>query len=158
MMRVLTVRQPWAHLIIHGDKDVENRARNVAGTYRGPVAVHAALRWDTEAFSDPLVERALARYGVTRENATASELPSGAIIGVADLVDVREPDDVTVQVDERVWEPVSRDPSPWAWPNRKHLVFANPHVLARPIPFRGGLGLRRLPEEIEKQVYEEELG
>lgn len=158
MMRVLTVRQPWAHLIIHGDKDVENRARNVAGTYRGPVAVHAALHWDTEAFRDPLVTYALARYGITRENATASILPSGVILGVVDLVSVREPLDVQVRVNERAWKLVSRDPSPWAWPNRKHLVFANPHVLARPIPFRGGLGLRRLPEEIEKQIYEEELG
>lgn len=42
-MRILTVRQPWAWAIIHGQKDVENRVRNIAGDYRGPVAIHTAL-------------------------------------------------------------------------------------------------------------------
>lgn len=45
-MRILTVRQPWAWLIVHGGKDIENRTRNIAGGYRGPVAIHAALRDD----------------------------------------------------------------------------------------------------------------
>lgn len=42
-MRILTVRQPWVWAIIHGGKDVENRVRNIAGSYRGPVAIHVAL-------------------------------------------------------------------------------------------------------------------
>ena len=41
-MRILTVRQPWAWAIIHGGKDVENRVRNIAGDYHGPIAIHAA--------------------------------------------------------------------------------------------------------------------
>ena len=44
-MRVLTVRQPWAWAIIHGGKDVENRTRNLAGAYRGPVAIHVAGKY-----------------------------------------------------------------------------------------------------------------
>ena len=43
-LRVLTVRQPYAWAIIHGGKDIENRTRNIAGSYRGPVAIHAALQ------------------------------------------------------------------------------------------------------------------
>lgn len=42
-LRVLTVRQPWAWSLIEGGKDVENRSRNIAGSYRGPVAIHAGL-------------------------------------------------------------------------------------------------------------------
>ena len=45
-LRILTVRQPWAWAIIHGGKGVENRVRNVAGSYRGPVAIHAGLALD----------------------------------------------------------------------------------------------------------------
>lgn len=45
-MRILTVRQPWAWAIVHGGKDVENRTRNIAGAYRGPVAIHAGMRFD----------------------------------------------------------------------------------------------------------------
>ena len=33
-MRVLTVRQPWAWAIIHGQKDVENRVRSLAHANR----------------------------------------------------------------------------------------------------------------------------
>jgi hypothetical protein len=152
-MRVLTVRQPWAWAIIYGGKDVENRDRNIAGSYRGPVAIHAAAAWDDDAFSDPIVRDAIARYGL---DAMGSSLTTRAIIGVVDLVDVREPIDVQVRVDERTWKWVSHDPSPWAWPGRKHLVFADPHPLAHPIPFRGGLGLRRLPAEVAAQIYDEE--
>mgnify|MGYP001137357808 FL=1 len=45
-MRAITVRQPWAWAIVFGQKDVENRSRNIAGRYRGPVAIHAGLRDD----------------------------------------------------------------------------------------------------------------
>ena len=47
-MRILTVRQPWAYAIVHLGKDVENRVRNIAGDYRGPVAIHAALAEDSD--------------------------------------------------------------------------------------------------------------
>ena len=40
-MKVLSVRQPWAHAIVSGEKDVENRTRNVVGAWRGPIAIHA---------------------------------------------------------------------------------------------------------------------
>lgn len=52
-LRVLTVRNPWGTAIIcgvttatggHDVKDVENRTRNIAGRYRGPVAIHVAAR------------------------------------------------------------------------------------------------------------------
>ncbi|GAA3142327.1 hypothetical protein GCM10020255_022450 [Rhodococcus baikonurensis] len=48
-MRILTVRQPYAWQIVHGDKNIENRTRNIAGKYRGPVAIHASLKPDMEA-------------------------------------------------------------------------------------------------------------
>lgn len=41
-MRALTVKQPWAELIITGLKDVENRSRRT--TFRGRFAVHTGLR------------------------------------------------------------------------------------------------------------------
>jgi hypothetical protein len=39
-MKAITVRQPWAWLLIHGGKDIENR--NWPTLYRGPIAIHAA--------------------------------------------------------------------------------------------------------------------
>ena len=39
-MKALTVKQPWATLILAGEKDVENRTRRT--NYRGPLAIHVA--------------------------------------------------------------------------------------------------------------------
>ncbi|MCB2188832.1 MAG: ASCH domain-containing protein [Deltaproteobacteria bacterium] len=39
-MKCLSIRQPWASLIVAGMKDVENRSW--ATKYRGPVLIHAA--------------------------------------------------------------------------------------------------------------------
>jgi hypothetical protein len=45
-MRALTIRQPWASLIICGEKDVENRTRTTR--YRGVLAIHAGHRFDQD--------------------------------------------------------------------------------------------------------------
>jgi len=127
-MRVLTVRQPWAWAILHGGKDVENRVRNVAGDYRGPVAIHAGRTVDKVA-SMPL--RAVPDSIVLR---------TGGIIGVVDLVDVHDAE----YVHAYAFFPSAWMCSPWAEPGVNHLVLADPRPLAHPIPFRGALGLRRL--------------
>jgi len=66
-MKGLTVRQPWAELIVSGKKTVENQPRRTL--HRGPLVIHAGLRLDE---SGPAVRRAL---------------DFGAIIGVVDVVD-----------------------------------------------------------------------
>lgn len=138
-MRILTVRQPWAWAIVHAGKNVENRSTNIAGGYRGPVAIHAGAAWDWDS-----------RYPVGETpHATSASLVRGAIIGVVDL------DDVHATLNH------SRHPldacSPWADQNAEwHLVLANPRPLAEPIPYTGALGLRTLDDTtvalIERQL------
>lgn len=96
-MRVLTVRQPAAWAIIHGGKNVENRVRNLAGQYRGPVAILAGRQlldedhpfWDHDSYRDAF-SRATAHV---RHRVDVR----GAIIGVVDLVDrlVQQADECT---------------------------------------------------------------
>lgn len=45
-MIALSVRQPWAWLIVSGWKDVENRTRRIG--YRGPLLIHASKTPDPE--------------------------------------------------------------------------------------------------------------
>jgi hypothetical protein len=71
-MKALTVRQPWASLIVAGIKDVENRPRRIR--YRGKLAIHAGLRVDDEGME---------MYGHLIEGS----LPLGAVIGSVDVVD-----------------------------------------------------------------------
>lgn len=157
-MRILTVRQPWAWAIIHGGKDVENRVRNIAGSYRGPVAIHVGQKYDDEAFSRdsarPIDE------AVEHIDGVPYMANWGRIIGVVDLVDVHSasviggcgymrhdcPDHGTCRDHCSKW---AFGPAPKGW--YQHLVLKSPRPLATPIPYRGALGLRRLdPETIAR--------
>ena len=77
-MRALSIRQPWAWLIVSGRKPIKNRTWTT--TYRGPVLIHAALKMDAA----PLLEIA-ENHGVTVD---MQELQRGGIIGRVELVDV----------------------------------------------------------------------
>lgn len=145
-MRILTVRQPWAWAIIHGGKDVENRARNIAGSYRGPVAIHAALEREKLVWSR--VEE------LAGERWREEDDVRGAIIGVVDIVGVHDSRDDgcgtrkgTARLGERI--PLC---SEWADPWSHHLVLANPRPLFEPIPFKGALGLRHLDDDTTARI------
>lgn len=146
-LRILTVRQPWAWAIIHGGKDVENRVRNIAGDYRGPVAIHAGLAYDDEA--------PLWMLGSVCPPKESVSLVFGAIVGVVDLVDVHpaRPAASGRMVDWDDHTPPGKLCSTWAAPNAYHLVLANPRPLPKPIPYRGALGLRRLDPETTAAVW-----
>ena len=154
-MRVLTVRQPWAWAIIHGGKDVENRVRNLAGDYRGPVAIHAGLAydsaWSSRALDDAM--RASGEHTRPLPSLAAWRRNGGAIIGVVDLVDVHLDTD---HEHDAGMPSACRCRSSWAEAGAYHLVLANPRPLVDPIPFKGALGLRRLDDAtrilIESQV------
>lgn len=74
----LTVRQPYAWLIVAGFKPIENREWST--TYRGPLLIHAAVKPHDHSVSQ--IER---RYNVPIDRAA---LQFGGIIGRVDLVDV----------------------------------------------------------------------
>lgn len=153
-MKVMTVRQPWAWAIVHGGKDVENRSRNIAGTYRGPVAIHAGLVYDEDALiwagGRPLV---IDEAGDHRE-------PRGAIIGVVDLLGAHvcksHPSVMDIPDCFYSGTPYARTCSAWAQftPGQvtHHLVLANARSLVAPIPFKGALGMRDLPADIESLI------
>jgi hypothetical protein len=158
-LRILTVRQPWAWAIIHGGKDVENRVRNVAGGYRGPIAIHAAKADDPEAWTG-LVRTNLGAWGRAMESPLS--LVGGAIIGVVDLVGahVVQQSHAGTNVCFDNTTPTGDICSRWAhaydeFPAYRghHLVLANPRPVTEPIAYKGALGLRRLDEETTAAVW-----
>ena len=162
-MRILTVRQPWAWAIIHAGKDVENRVRNIAGSYRGPVAIHVARVVDESLldyehpqagmiYAPCASGRALDHNSLTCAWCSKIEprrwLDGGTIIGVVDLVDVHHSSHLGGCTDTNARSHMRRELcSPWAEADTTHLVFEHPRLLAEPIPYRGALGLRRLDED-----------
>lgn len=178
-MRVITVRQPWAWAIIHGGKDVENRTRNIAGAYRGPVAIHVGLGLADDAIRSPLVAAAvghLARNGLRGNERVVSRISEedhprnhvhrrfghrGAIIGVVDLTDVHSAsviDGCGWMDNECPEHGVCRHHcSPWAMgPTEtgwfQHLVLENPRSLTTPIPATGRLGLWKPTTDLSDQI------
>jgi hypothetical protein len=75
-VKILSIRQPWASLITHGLKDVENRTWSTK--YRGLVLIHASQNED-KISSDELQRR----FGVNAPKLR----PTGGVIGVVDIVD-----------------------------------------------------------------------
>lgn len=136
-MRAITVRQPHAWAIIHGGKGIENRSRNIAGSYRGPVAIHAGLAPFEQNNASSRAHRAA--HGTE----IPTELVFGAFVGVVDLASVHHDSDHGRNEADRC--------SPWALPEDWHLVVTDPRPLAAPIPARGFLGLwTPTPEQIDQ--------
>lgn len=117
-MKALSIQQPWAALIIHGVKDIENRSWRSA--HRGPLLIHAGRQVDGEAMK--AMEQS--RHPVTGRpwQPPVLAMRFGGIVGVVEVVDC-----------------VSGHESEW---------FAGPFGLvlraARALPFvplRGQLGL-----------------
>jgi hypothetical protein len=106
--KVLTIRQPWAQLIVWGVKPVENRSWLT--NHRGALLIHAGMKYEKV----PELEE---RYGFTED-----DCESGAIIGIANLVDVVEDHP----------SPFFCGPFGWVLDNVRGID---------PIPMRGKLGL-----------------
>lgn len=124
-MKCISIRQPWAWLIVNGFKDVENRTRRTS--HRGPVLIHASLTRESFPFA-----YFYNTYGVNKLMRT-DELHLGGIIGIAEIVDV-----------------VTESNSKW-FHGPVGYVLAN----ARPLPFtpyRGQLGLFEVPDVVVKQL------
>lgn len=51
-MKALSIRQPWAWLIVNGHKDVENRSWKWDPRYTGPLLIHAAKGCTRDEYED----------------------------------------------------------------------------------------------------------
>lgn len=134
-VKAISIRQPWAALIIYGGKDIENRSRRT--NFRGSVALHASMTiegdivFDLENALHPCTGRLFRSDAVERRR----HLVTGGIVGVADVIDC-----------------VDHYPSEWFF-GPYGYVLAN----ARPvdfIPCPGALGLfdwRKMLEKAESK-------
>lgn len=125
-IRGITVKQPWAACILHGDKRVENRPRAWAP---GWYLLHAGAAVDRPALLLPLVVRTI----------RGRELPTRAVLGI-------------VRITGSHTDP-GEPCSPWAQPGRvHHLALGDVHALALPVPCGGQLGPWRVPLPVFEQV------
>jgi hypothetical protein len=122
-VRVLSVRQPWAWLLIHGGKDIENRSWGT--DYRGPLAIHACGQYASR--EHPVWRRQIEEsHGVLLPE-FFGELRTGGLVGLMQLVGCSRKSDSRWFTGEG-----------WAW----HMI--RPTALEF-LPVAGRLGLWHLP-------------
>ncbi len=125
-MRALSVRQPWAWLILHGGKDIENR--DWPTTVRGQFLIHASKGMTRDEYMD-----ARCHYEDTKKPEDPAlppyeELERGGIVGQAEITGCAK-----------------SSTSPWFF-GAFGFVLANP----KPLPFRqyrGMLGFFDVPDQ-----------
>ena len=144
-MKCLTIRQPWANAIFDAGKDIENRSRNIAGTFRGPLAIHVSQTFDGQT-----AVREIQRIHPGFE---LGELYAGHVIGVVDLVDVhRYPDCRDADGAHCSWWGEQAD-------GIVHLVLENPRRLRYPMWAVGKLGLWEISDvKIASREFVEVVG
>jgi hypothetical protein len=110
-MKALSIRQPWAWLIIHGGKNIENRSWHTK--FRGRFLVHASMTGMSSAEYEHVRDfvRRAAPHVVFPP---ACELMRGGIIGSVELIGSLDSSD-----------------SPW-YMGEKAFLLRNPE----PLPFR----------------------
>jgi hypothetical protein len=127
-IRALTVKRPWAGLIAHHGKTVENRTWGT--TYRGLLFIHAGQGWEPTArwFSQHLVPVG-ADYWLPERHPQR-------IVAVAELVGVCPGHPCEC--------------GPWAMDGQEHWRLGSVRALAEPVRVKGALGLwRPAPAVIE---------
>jgi hypothetical protein len=119
IVKILSVRQPWASLIVDGQKDVENRIWPTS--YRGRVLIHASQRVDDISHDE--IEQ---RYGIR----PPLILPSGGIVGITEIVNC-------VRISDSRWH----IPHHWGFMliNSRPLPF---------VEWKGALSLRDAPPDL----------
>lgn len=128
-MKVLTIRQPWASLILEGVKDVENRRWSTS--FRGTFAVHSSAARDRRDFEEAVLayrnyadcDLTFAQNAVTEISGGFLNAKCGVILGVVDLT--------------ASTRAVS---SPWHIDGFYGFYLENPKWLENPIKAKGSLG------------------
>ena len=117
-MKVLSLKQPFAELILQGRKTIELRKWNTK--FRGEFLIHASKNPDSEAMK--------------KFNFTEESLPLGFIVGKAELVEVKHysnekehSSDIDKHLASKFWGDYG-------------FVLKNIKRIEKPIPARGQLG------------------
>jgi len=130
-VRALTIRQPWAELILRRRKPYELRGWSTK--YRGPLIIHSAARVDSaEALQLDL---------------NPDELVSGAFVGIAVLADVRK----YTKADHRILK--RNRAETWGWsPGLFSWVLTNVRRLSPPVKAKGQLGLIKVSAPMLRRI------
>lgn len=139
-MKAISIKQPWASLIAHGIKDIENRTWPCPKKYIGQrVLIHASGSHGKKFKVNLTDEQIKVAFATIAEGCMLGNLPFGSIIGSVQIVDcvINHPsiwaEKTEVKADENGLPCYGNKTYNW--------VLANPIFFAEPIPAKGKLSL-----------------
>lgn len=144
-MRGLSLWQPWAAAVALKDKADETRPKRTS--YRGPIAICSAKKWDDE------LEEVSRRLGalVARDPSRYLTGPSarrGVVVAIANLIGCE------VMTEDSIAAASAQERALGNWqPGRFAWKLSDVRRLADPYPILGKQGLWKLPPEQVKSIY-----
>ena len=135
MIPALSIRQPWAWLIVHGHKDIENR--DWPTNFRGRVLVHAGQTMTRKYYEETVSELRLG--GLCPADMPAFEdLQRGGLVGWTRIVDC-----------------VQDHASPWKQAMSPYGFVLRDSSPTPFVPWKGRLGFFNVPKSaLEKRPAE----
>lgn len=106
-MKAITIKQPWASLIVSGLKDIENRSWKT--NFRGRVLIHASMKADNHWSASEFLRE------ISKSGTDWSNYHFGAIIGSVEIVGC-------VQNHPSIWA----EKGAWNWVLENPVMFPNP--------------------------------
>lgn len=123
-MRTLSIRQPFAWLIMQGIKDIENRDWKT--DYRGPMLIHVSKTY-TRKEHNQVADWIEQDFGITIPTYEYLCDQKGMVIGKVKIIDC-----------------TPSHSSAWYIPESYAFVLADPFPL-QPVPWKGQLGFFDVP-------------
>lgn len=139
-IRCISLWQPWASLVAIGAKTIETR--HWATSYRGPLAIHAALStkgFDGHGSDAGAIAEVLREAGYNH----VKDSPRGAILCVVDLTDCLTTEEIVRSARANSYEQHFGNYEP----NRFGWILENARR-CKPAPFKGKQGFFSVPAEI----------
>lgn len=126
-MKAISLRQPWAWMVVHGGKHIENRSWNTK--FRGEFLIHAAKGMTQREYSEACAWAMARGFGHVVHAMRQQTLDRGGIVGIARLVDVIPPE---LAIDGHCQRP---------WHMHEQFGFVLEDVQPLPfVPLKGALG------------------
>lgn len=138
-MKAISLWQPWASLVVLGEKKIETRDWDTK--YRGPLLIHAAKRQDL-----PELKELMENYPYFAESLgmnfheAIAKLPYGALIGKVDFVGIRQTCAIQCCDKERTFGNYADGRLGW--------ILENPVLFEHPVAYKGAQRLFDVPCEI----------
>ena len=126
----LSIQQPWADLILHGKKLVENRSRTWPKAAQ-QVQAGGKVMLGIHASSSLTVWEGLAveKRQHYAPGWSPGDSPDGAVLGVVNILQICRPKDLPAELEDHKY--ANHEPNNWCW------VFGNPRKLLAPVEASG---------------------